>query len=117
MFGENYMMWFEIGIEGKDPMDPKEEDWGGTIEFGFSEKTFCMDIEDYFLLFEDECSLQSHTCAGRVSGLLEHVRDRVIRPPTYDERSIVDLLERYGDAHISDSGWREVDEEEWFDQK
>ena len=111
------MMWFEIGIEGKDPMDPKEEDWGGTIEFGFSEKTFCKDIEDYFLLFEDECSLQSHACAGRVSGLLEHVRDRVIRPPSYDERSIVDLLERYGDAHISDSGWREVDEEEWFDNK
>ena len=55
--GVNYLMWFEIGIEGKDPMDPKEEDWGGTIEFGFSEKNFCKDIEDYFLLFEDEFSL------------------------------------------------------------
>ena len=46
MFGVKYLMWFEIGIEGKDPMDPKEEDWGGTIEFGYSEKTFCKDIED-----------------------------------------------------------------------
>ena len=33
LFGINYVMWFEVGIEGKDPMDQEEEDWGGTIEF------------------------------------------------------------------------------------
>ena len=53
-------------------MDQTEDDWGGKIEFGFSDKTFCKDIEDYFLLFEDECSLQSHTCAARVARVLEH---------------------------------------------
>ena len=59
-------------------------------------------------------------CAARVSGLLEHVRDRVIRPPSYDPRNIVELVEQFGDAHISESGWRDVDvndEEKWFEQK
>ena len=37
------------------------------------------------------------------------------QPPDYDDRNIVHLVERYGDAHILDSGWREVDSEEWFD--
>ena len=55
LFGMNFLMWFEVGIEGKDPMDQEEEDWGGKIEFGFQEKTFPADIEDYFLLFEDRC--------------------------------------------------------------
>ena len=73
------------------------------------------DIEDYFQLFKDECSLQSHTCTGRVARVLNHVGDKVIEPPYYDLRNIVDLLDKYGDAHISDSGWREVDEEEWFE--
>ena len=117
MFGVNYLMWFEIGIEGKDPMDQEEDDWGGKLEFGYSDKNFDRDIEDYFQLFEDECSLESHTCAGRVARLLDHVRDKVIAPPDYDPRNIVDLLDKYGDAHISDSGWREVDQEEWFEQK
>ena len=116
MFGVNFMMWFEIGIEGKDPMDQEEDDWGGKIEFGFSDKKFCKDVEDYFVMFEDECTLQSHNCAGRVARVLENVRDRVIGPPDYDPRSIVELLDKYGDGHISDSGWREVDQEEWFDQ-
>ena len=42
----------------------------------------------------------------------------VISPPDYDPRSmsIVELLDKYGDAHVSNSGWREVDPEEWFDQ-
>ena len=52
---------------------------------------------DYFRKFEDESSIQSH--AWRVSGLLKHVSHRVIRPPIYDPRSIVDLLEKFGDAH------------------
>ena len=116
MFEVKYLMWFEIGIEGKDPMDQEEDDWGGKIEFGFVDKKFDKDIEDYFQLFEDECSLQSHTCAGRVARVLNHVRDKVIEPPDYDLRNIVDLLDKYGDAHISDSGWREVDQEEWFEK-
>ena len=58
--------------------------------------------------------MQGHACAGRVMGVLSHVRAKVIGPPSYDPRDIVELLERYGDAHISDSGWREVDPEEWF---
>ena len=106
-------MWFEIGIEGKDPMDPDEEDWGGKIEFGFHQKTFPTDMEDYFLLFEDKCS-QLHTCAGRVMGIQSHARESVIKPPSYDPRDIVALVEKYGDAHVSDSGWRVVDPEEWY---
>ena len=112
LFGVNFIMWFEIGIEGKDPMDEKEDDWGRKLEFGFSDSNFDKDIEDYFLLFEDKCS-QSHVCAGRVMGVLSHLRENVIKPPSYDPRNIVDLLDKYRDAHISDSGWREVDPEEW----
>ena len=110
MFGINFVMWFEIGIEGKCPMDEEEDDWGGKLEFGFSENNFPKEIEDYFLLFEDKCS-QSHICAGRVMGVLSHFRKHVIEPPSYDPRNIVDLLDKYRDAHIS--GWREVDPEEW----
>ena len=62
----------------------------------------------------EQCSTHLHSCAGRVSGLLDHVRDKVIQPPSHDPRNVVDLLEKCGDAHISDSGWREVDTEEWF---
>ena len=59
-------MWFEVGIEGKDPMDKDEDDWGGRLEFGFSEKNFSEEVEDYFLMFEDQCTQQSHNCGGRV---------------------------------------------------
>ena len=55
-----------------------------------------------------------HSCAGRVMGVLQDVREKVIKAPDYDPRNIVDLVERYGDAHISDCGWREVDREEWY---
>ena len=113
LFGVKYLMWFEVGIEGKDPMDQEEEDWGGKVEFGFDEKNFPKDIEDYFLLFEDKCDL-THACAGRVMGVASHFRDKVLKPPDYDPRDIVDLIDKYGDAHVSDSGWREVDTEEWF---
>ena len=102
MFEVKYLMWFELGIEGKDPMDQEEDDLGGKIEFGFDDKNFDKDIEDYFQLFE--------------ARVLNHVRDKVIEPPDYDLRNIVDLLDKYGDAHISDSGWREVDQEEWFEK-
>ena len=113
LFGVKFIMWFEIGIEGKDPMDKDEDDWGGRLEFGFSENIFSNDVEDYFVMFEDQCT-QSHTCAGRVRGVLSHIRKKLIDPPDYDPRSIVDLLDKYQDGHISDSGWREVDPEEWY---
>ena len=77
------------------------------------EKRFPTDMEDYFLLFEDKCS-QMHTCAGRIMGIQSHVREKLLKPPDYDPRDIVALVEKYGDAHISDSGWRAVDQEEWF---
>ena len=35
-------------------MDQDEEEWGGKIEFGFKKKNFPKDLEDYFILFEDE---------------------------------------------------------------
>ena len=113
LYGVKFIMWFEMGIEGKDPMDSDEDDWGGKLEFGFSENIFPNDVEDYFLMFEDQCT-QSHTCAGRVRGVLSHIRKKLIDPPDYDPRSIVDLLDKYEDGHISDSGWREVDPEEWY---
>ena len=56
-------------------MDQEEEDWGGKIEFGFSDASVSKELEDYFLLFEDEC-IQSHTCAGRVMGVLSHIREK-----------------------------------------
>ena len=113
MFGINFVMWFDISIEGKSSMDPEENDWGGRVEFGFDDKTFPKDFEDYFLMFEDECTTQSHACAGRVMGVLFEMRDKVLKPPGYDPRNVVDLIDKYRDAHIMDSGWREVDTEEW----
>ena len=92
LFGQNFIMWFEIGIEGKSPMDKGEDDLGGTVEFGFSDNKFAKYVEDDFLLFEDECT-QLHACAGRVAGVLSHVRDKVIAPPSYDSRNIVELIE------------------------
>ena len=56
-------------------MDPNEEDWGGRIEFGFDDKRFPKKFEDYFLIFEDDCTTQSHACAGRVSGVLFNMRE------------------------------------------
>ena len=113
MFGVKYGMWFDVSIEGKSAMDREEEDWGGKLEFGFSDNSFPKDIEDYFLLMEDECSTHSHNCGGRVSGVVFNMRNSVLKPPSYDPRNIVDLVDKYSDAHIIDSGWREVDTEEW----
>ena len=87
-------------------MDKDKEDWGGNIEFWLQQQEFSKNLEDYFILFEDECT-QSHACAGMM--------EKVIGPPSFDPRNIVDLVDKYGDAHISDSGWREVDPEEWYE--
>ena len=66
-----------------------------------------------FLLLKDEGSTHSHNC-GKIVSVVFNLRDSVLKPPSYDPRNIVDLLDKYGDAHIIDSGWREVDHEEWF---
>ena len=31
MFGVNFVMWFDISIEGKSAMDREKEDWGGKL--------------------------------------------------------------------------------------
>ena len=49
LHGVNYLLWFEVGIEDKDPMDPDVEDWGGKVEFGFSDKHFEKNSEDSFV--------------------------------------------------------------------
>ena len=46
-------------------------------------------------------------------GVISHLRKNLIEPPNYDPRNIVGLLDKYRDARIIDSGWREVDSEEW----
>lgn len=51
LYEVNFMLWFEIGIEGKDPMDNNEDDWGGNLEFGFDDTNFSTNIEDYFMMF------------------------------------------------------------------
>jgi hypothetical protein len=106
-------MWFKIGIEGKSPMDEEDKDWGGKLVFGFSGSNFTKDVEDYCLLFEDECT-QSHSCFWRVMEVFSHMKESVNETPSYDPRNIVNLLDKYRDAHISDSEWVEVDPDSWF---
>jgi hypothetical protein len=50
-------------------------------------------------------------------GVAARMRKKVIGPPSFDPCNIVDfnLVDKYGEAHISDSGWREVDTEEWYE--
>ena len=113
LFGINFIMWFDVSIEKRST---DEEDWGGRINFGFDDNKFPKDLEDFFLMMEDECSSQScHSCVGRVMGVLCGMRDKVVKPPSYDPRKIDDMLDKYRDGHILDMGWREVDEEEWFE--
>ena len=46
-------------------------------------------------MFEDRCSLAPHNCAARVGGVALNVRDRVLQPPDYDGRNIVELVDKY----------------------
>ena len=42
-----------VNIEGKSAMDSEEEDWGGKLGFGFSEKSFpkeILNITKYYVL-------------------------------------------------------------------
>ena len=113
MYVVNYVVWFDVSIEGRNEMDPDEDDWGGKVEFGFKKKDFSVEIDDYFVKFEDECLTQTHNCFGRVRGVLFAMKNLALQPPSYDTRNIIELVEKYGDGHILDSGWREVDPEEW----
>ena len=65
------------------------------------------------LIRTKKLTLAPHHCAARVGGVALNVRDRVLQPPDYDGRNILEFVDKYGDAHICDSGWREVDTEEW----
>ena len=114
MFRLSYVTWFDVKIEGKSALNREEQDWGGRLEFMFNKKYFPKEIEDYFLLMEDECSTLGHLgFLARVKSVAFDMRKSLLRPPDYDPRSIVDLVDKYGDAHVLDSGWREVDTDEW----
>ena len=93
--GVKYLVFFDIRIE--------EEDLSGRIEFGFKDDKFDMNIEEYFLKFEDKCSTQSHkNCLGRIKAVCSDKKDLAWTP-----RNLIDLLEKYADAHVIDKGWRE----------
>ena len=115
LHGIKWLLWFDISIEGKDLMNPELEDRGGRIKFGFKEKNFSKEIDDFFLKFEDECSLP-HKCFGRIKAVSFDMRNLEVEPWAmgYDAMNIIGLLEKYSDGHIIDSGCREVGEEEWF---
>ena len=40
-------------------MNEEEDDWGGKLEFGFSDSSFSKDFKDYFLPFEEKCPSSS----------------------------------------------------------
>ena len=101
-----WKLWFDIAMEDGT------EFGGGRIEFGFSENNFSNIVEDYFWLFEDECNLLHH-CGGRVKGVRLDMMGALIPPPSWDDRNISELLAKVGDGCVSDSGWRQVDIEEW----
>ena len=101
-----WKLWFDIAMEDGTELG------GGRIEFGFSENNFSNIVEDYFWLFEDECNLMHH-CGGRVKGVRLDMMGALIPPPSWDDRNIPELLAKVGDGCVSDSGWREVDIEEW----
>ena len=111
LHGIKWLLWFDISIEGKDLMNPELEDRGGRIKFGFKEKEFSKDIDDFFLQFEDECSLP-HKCFGRIKSVSFEMRNLEVEPD--DAMNIIGLIEKYSDGHVIDSGCRVVGEKEWF---
>lgn len=82
------------------------------LSLGVRRKVFHLKWRTIFCLLKT-IALSHTLCAGRVMGIKAHVRDKLIKPPSYDPRDIVALVEKYGDACISDRGWRIVDPEEW----
>jgi len=102
--GVKFLVWFDISIEGRAA---DEEDCGGRVHFGFDDDTFPREVGDFFLLMEDECLLP-HSCAGRIMAMLFSMRDKVLNNLSDDSPNVIDLLDKYGDAHVSDCGWRRV---------
>ena len=90
------MSWFDVVIEGENAR--------GRLEFGFKDKDFPKSFDGYFLKFEELCTSKSHTCRGRVMGVVIGMRARV----KHDCKYLLDLVEKFGDAHILDSGWIEA---------
>ena len=64
------------------------------LNLDFKRKFSPTDMEDNVLLFKDSCS-QSHTCADRIMGIQAHIRDKGLKPPSYDPRDILALVEKY----------------------
>ena len=75
-------MWFEVGIEGKDPMDQEEEDWGEILSLGLRTRNLPSNERTIFccLRMNAHCTLP-HSCVGRVMEVLAHVRDKVVKAP------------------------------------
>ena len=92
----NYVSWFDVIIEGENDR--------GRLEFGFKDKDFPKTFDDYFHKFGEICTSQSHKCRGRVMGVVSGMRERV----KHDCKYLLDLVEKFGDAHILDSGWIEA---------
>ena len=64
LFGVNFIIWLKIGIEGKCPMDQEEEDWGGKLEFGFSDSNFLRILRTIFFYLRTGALCQSIVLEG-----------------------------------------------------
>ena len=93
--------WFDVAIEDGT------EKGGGRIIFSDYEKNFADNVDDYFILMKDKCTL-GHKCAGRVKMVREDMIDRVIAPPDTDLRDIPYILSLVGDGCVIDTGWKVV---------
>eukprot|EP00092_Neocalanus_flemingeri_P048884 GFUD01055985.1.p1 GENE.GFUD01055985.1~~GFUD01055985.1.p1 ORF type:complete len:219 (+),score=63.25 GFUD01055985.1:129-785(+) len=109
LHGFNWLVWFDVQVNGYKGED---EDCGGRVNFGFVDNKFPTTIEDYFLTKCEESSMMDSGGCG-VMGVLSGMKSKVLGPPSYDPRDIVELINDYRDAQIIDWGWREVDTEEW----
>ena len=92
-----FIITSKVGLSYQELPRIEEEDVCGRIEFGFMDNRFKMDIEEYFLKFEDKCS-QSHKCLGRIRAVSSDRKDLAWTP-----RNIIDLLEKHGDGHVIDT--------------
>ena len=97
-FGLSLSCGLMLVLRGNHLWIERKKIWGGKLEFGFSDQSFPKEIEDYFLLMEDECSTHSHNCGGRVTGVVFNMLDSVLKSPSYDPGNIVDFVDKYIDA-------------------
>ena len=92
----NYVSWFDVIFEGENDR--------GRLEFGFKDKDFPKTFDVFFHKFREKCTSQSHKCRRRVMGVVIGMRERV----KHDCKYLQDLVDKFGDAHILDSGWIEA---------